>query len=92
MRLQIAYGRYNQFFTLITNEAFSGFDLWLTSDQGIKPAFGDQFILGVKTIPFKGYGLDIEGYYRTMKDLFELDPFLLDAAGLAYPDLYRFGE
>ena len=92
MRLQIAYGRYNQFFTLITNEAFSGFDLWLTSDQGIKPAFGDQFILGVKTIPFKGYGLDIEGYYRTMKDLFELDPFLLDAAGLAYPDLFRFGE
>ena len=75
MRLQIAYGRYNQFFTLITNEAFSGFDLWLTSDQGIEPAFGDQFILGVKTIPFKGYGLDIEGYYRTMKDLFELDPF-----------------
>jgi len=92
LRLQAAYGRYNQFFTLITNEAFSGFDLWLTSDSGIKPAYGDQFILGLKTIPFQGYGLDIEGYYRTMNDLFELDPFLPDAAGLAYADLFRFGE
>ncbi len=92
LRLQAAYGRYNQFFTLITNEAFSGFDLWLTSDKGIKPAYGDQFILGLKTIPFQGYGIDIEGYYRTMNDLFELDPFLPDAAGLAYADLFRFGE
>ena len=92
IRLQTAYGRYNQFFTLITNEAFSGFDLWLTSDQGIKPSYGDQYIFGLKTIPFEGYGFDIEGYYRTMKDLFELDPFLPDAAGLAYADLFRFGD
>jgi len=92
IRLQTAYGRYNQFFTLITNEAFSGFDLWLTSDQGIKPSYGDQYIFGLKTIPFEGYGFDIEGYYRTMKDLFELDPFLPNAAGLAYADLFRFGD
>mgnify|MGYP005694772851 FL=1 len=66
--------------------------MWLTSDKGIKPAYGDQFILGLKTIPFQGYGFDIEGYYRTMNNLFELDPFLQDAAGLAYADLFRFGE
>ncbi len=90
--LQAAYGRYNQFFTLITNEAFSGFDLWLTADEGIRPAFGDQFVLGAKTVPFKDYGLDIELYYRTMNDLFELDPFLPDAAGLLYEDLFRIGE
>lgn len=90
--LQAAYGRYNQFFTLITNEAFSGFDLWLTSDDGINPSYGDQFVIGAKTVPFKDYGLDIELYYRTMEDLFELDPFLPDAAGLAYSDLFRIGE
>jgi hypothetical protein len=90
--LQAAYGRYNQFFTLITNEAFSGFDLWLTADEGVNPAYGDQFVLGAKTIPFENYGLDIELYYRTMKDLFELDPFLPDAAGLGYADLFRIGE
>jgi hypothetical protein len=92
IRLQAAYGRYYQFLTLITNEAFSGFDLWLTTDDGVPPAFGDQFVVGAKTIPFEGYGLDIEFYYRTMRDLFELDPFTSDAAGLDYSDLFRFGE
>jgi len=92
IRLQAAYGRYYQFLTLITNEAFSGFDLWLTTDDGVPPAFGDQFVLGAKTIPFEGYGLDIEFYYRSMRDLFELDPFTSDAAGLDYSDLFRFGE
>lgn len=92
IRLQAAYGRYNQFLTLISNEAFSGFDVWLTSNKGVSPAYGDQFVIGAKTIPFKGYGLDIELYYRNMKDLFELDPFLPDEAGLLYEDLFRIGE
>ena len=92
VRLQAAYGRYNQFLTLITNEAFSGFDVWLTSDDGVAPAYGDQFVLGAKTIPFSNYGFDAEIYYRSMNDLFELDPFLPDAAGLDYPDLFRVGN
>lgn len=92
IRLQTAYGRYNQYLTLITNEAFSGFDVWLTADDGVKPSFGDQFIVGAKTIPFSGYGLDLEFYYRTMNDLFELDPFLQDVSGLDYPELFRIGN
>ncbi|MFY0698762.1 MAG: TonB-dependent receptor [Balneola sp.] len=92
VRLQTAYGRYNQYLTLITNEAFSGFDVWLTADDGVKPSFGDQFIVGAKTIPFLGYGLDIEFYYRTMNDMFELDPFLQDVSGLDYPELFRIGN
>ena len=91
-RLQGAYGRYHQFLTLITNEAFSGFDIWLTTDEGVPPAYGDQFVLGAKTIPFDGYGFDAEIYYRTMRDLFELDPFVSDASGLDYQELFRFGE
>jgi len=92
VRLQAAYGRYNQFLTLITNEAFSGLDIWLTTDEGVPPAYGDQFVLGAKTVPFTGYGFDVEIYYRTMRDLFELDPFVTDAAGLDYAELFRFGE
>lgn len=91
LRFQAAYGRYNQFLTLITNEAFSGFDVWLTTDQGVPPAYGDQFVLGAKTQPWEGYGFDVELYYRNMNDLFELDPFLPDAAGVDYPELFRFG-
>lgn len=92
LRFQAAYGRYYQFLTLISNEAFSGFDLWLTTDSGVPPAYGDQFVVGAKTVPFEGYRFDIEFYYRTMRDLFELDPFTSDAAGLDYADLFRFGE
>lgn len=92
IRLQAAYGRYYQFLTLISNEAFSGFDLWLTTDEGVPPAYGDQFVVGAKTVPFEGYGFDIELYYRTMRDLFELDPFTSDVAGLDYSELFRFGE
>lgn len=92
VRLQAAYGRYYQFLTLITNEAFSGFDLWLTTDEGVPPSFGDQFIIGAKTIPFENYAIDVEFYYRTMNDLFELNPFISDAAGLDYSELFRFGE
>lgn len=92
IRLQTAYGRYNQYLTLITNEAFSGFDVWLTADDGVKPSYGDQFIVGAKTIPFTGYGFDVELYYRTMNDLFELDPFIQDISGLAYPEIFRIGN
>ncbi|TVQ67526.1 MAG: TonB-dependent receptor [Balneolaceae bacterium] len=92
VRLQAAYGRYYQYLTLITNEAFSGFDLWLTADDGVPPAWGDQFVLGAKTVPFTGYAFDVELYYRTMRDLFELDPFVNDASGLEYNELFRFGE
>lgn len=92
IRLQAAYGRYNQFLTLISNEAFSGFDIWITSADGVPPAYGDQFVIGAKTIPFENFGLDVELYYRNMNDLFEIDPFLPDVAGLPYAEVFRFGK
>src|SRR5690625_28806 len=92
IRLQAAYGRYSQFLTLISNEAFSGMDIWLTTDEGVPPSWGDQFVLGLKTIPFENHGFDIEFFYRTMNDLFELDPFVTDSGGVDYQELFRFGE
>lgn len=91
-RFQAAYGRYNQFLTLITNEAFSGFDVWLMTDEGVSPSYGDQFILGLKNSSIHNFNIEIEAYYRTMRDLFELDPFAADAAGRDYEDLFRFGK
>ncbi len=92
VRLQAAYGRYYQYLTLVTNEAFSGFDYWLTSDEGVPPSWGDQFILGAKTQPFEGYQLDGEIYYRTMHDLFQQDPFINNLAGKDYREIFRFGD
>lgn len=92
MRLQASAGRYHQFLTLITSEAFSGFDTWLTTSEGVEPAWGDQFALGYKYEPLEGYSVEVEGYYRTMRDLFELDPFIQDPAGLDYADRFRIGD
>ncbi len=89
---QAAYGRYYQFLTLISNEAFSGFDVWTTTDEGVPPSYGDQFILGLKTRPLPNLGVDVEGYYRTLRDLFEFDPTIPDVSGFDYEDIFRFGE
>ncbi len=90
--LQAAYGRYYQFLSLVSNEAFSAFDIWVTSDDGVPPSYGDQFVLGLKTRPTNNLGADVEVYYRTLRDLFEIDPNLPDVAGLDYADIFRFGE
>ena len=92
VRLQAAFGRYYQYLTLVTNESFSGFDFWLTSAEGVRPAYGDQYILGAKVNLRPGLTLDTEVYYRTMRDLFEPDPFLADAAGFDYRELFVFGR
>ncbi len=91
-RLQVGYGRYYQFLTLISNELFTGSDIWLTTAEDVPPAFGDQFVAGYKTGIGKNLRVDLELYYRSMRELFELDPRLPDASGLDYGDLFRFGE
>ena len=91
-RLQLGYGRYYQYLTLITSELFTGFDLWLTTGDGVPPAYGDQFVAGIKQNLSRNYDVDVEVYYRTMRQLFQLDPFLPDAAGFDYARLFHFGE
>lgn len=92
VRLQASAGGYSQFLTLITNEAFSGFDTWLITSNGVPPAYGWQYGLGAKTRLWDGFNFDAEGYFRTMEGLFELDPTLPDAAGKAYSEVFRFGR
>ena len=92
VRVQVGYGRYYQFLTLITSEIFSGADFWLTAADGVRPASGDQFVAGIKTRPTSTLNFDLEGYYRTMDNLFTIDPTNQDPAGLDYPDYFIVGE
>lgn len=89
---QVGMGRYHQFLTLVTNEAFSGLDTWLSAAENVQPAFGDQIVTGLKFATDSGFRVEWEGYYRTMNDLFSLNPFLPDVAGLDYEDLFHVGE
>ena len=90
--LQAAAGRTHQFLSLISNEAFSGFDTWVTTGQGVPPQEGDQLVLGAKTRLGGGYRFDVELYGRTMRDLFDLNPRRQDVSGLSYQELFRFGR
>ncbi len=92
LRLQAGYGRYYQYLTLISSELITAFDVWLTVAEGVKPAWGDQFVIGTKWEPVTGVNVEAEAYYRTMRALFEFDPFLPNVAGLAYRDLFRVGD
>jgi hypothetical protein len=66
--------------------------VWLTSANGVPPAYGDQYVTGLKYRTPNGFRIEWEGYYRTMRDLFSLNPFLPDIAGLAYKDMFHFGD
>jgi outer membrane receptor protein involved in Fe transport len=92
VQLQAAYGRYYQFLTLETSQLFTAFDNWLMSANGVPPSAGDQLALGVKARLGRGVNLEVEGYGRTMRGLFEQDPFLPDEAGIPYPERFHFGD
>jgi outer membrane receptor protein involved in Fe transport len=94
VRLQASYGRYDQFLTQssILPVLSGGFTTWFTTARGVPPEYGDQFSAGIKATPLKGYGLNVVAYYRTMRDLFQLNPFLPDKAGIDYNQLFRFGR
>ena len=90
--LQLAAGRYHQFLSLISNEAFSGFDTWVMTGEGVRPQQSEQVALGLKTRLSVSYRLDVEVYGRTMRDLFDLGPAVEDISGLDYHEIFRFGE
>jgi len=92
VQLQAAYGRYNQFLTLETSQLFTAFDNWLMSDQGVAPSYGDQVALGVNAQFGDAWRLEVEGFGRTMRDLFERDPFLSDVAGVPYAERFHIGD
>ena len=92
LRLQAGYGRYNQYLALQTSSFFSGADTWYAAGQGVPPSYGDQLVSGVKVDLTSSLRLDVEGYYRTMRDLFEVDPFVQDIAGLPYDEAFQFGR
>lgn len=90
--VQAAAGRYHQFLSLVSNEAFSGFDTWLTTGPDVGPQASEQAVLGLKTRLGPAWRLDVEVYGRTLRELFDTRPELQDVSGLDYADLFRFGK
>ncbi|MEX2639179.1 MAG: TonB-dependent receptor [Balneolales bacterium] len=91
-RLRAAAGRYYQFASLITSESFSGFDIWLSTADLVPPSYSNQFSLGYSNVIRRNYEIQVEGYYRSMHDLFQLNPFAGSLTGRAYEELFYFEE
>jgi outer membrane receptor protein involved in Fe transport len=67
----VSYGRYYQFLNLISFGISTPFDVWVPIDGDIKPGEADHYILGYKHDIMDGLGLDIELYFKDMRNLVE---------------------
>lgn len=92
LTLHASYGEYNQSMSLMTNEAFTGFDMWMASGEGIKPSHGRQYVAGIQSTLFKSYSLSADFYYNEMNDLFEPDPYTRHQPSMDYKEQFRVGE
>jgi outer membrane cobalamin receptor len=73
VQLKGAFAVANQFLHLIVrNDITLPTDLWFPSTDVIKPSQSVQGVLGVSTLLFNNeYMLTVEGYYKTMNNLYE---------------------
>ena len=73
--LKAAWGIYHQYLRLSTLPDFSFFDTWLPTDSTVVPSKATHYVLGVETQPFEGFDLNLDLYYKQMKDISELNQF-----------------
>jgi hypothetical protein len=77
--VKAAWGIYHQYLRLATLQDFSFFDTWLPTDSTVVPSRAVHYVVGVETTPFEGYELNVEGYYKTLRDISELNQFATQA-------------
>ncbi len=88
--LKASAGIYHQYLKLATNDIIPIFDIWLPDDTSQAPEKCYQYVLGVSTVPFEGYTFDVEGYYKDMKNLVELQPNV--SSGSTLNDIFFEGN
>ncbi|MDP4199122.1 MAG: TonB-dependent receptor [Bacteroidota bacterium] len=72
--LKASAGIYHQYLKLATNNLVPVFDVWLPTDTSQPPEICNQYVLGISTLPFENYTFEVEGYYKSMKNLVEMRP------------------
>ena len=88
--LKASVGIYHQYLKLANNPTLSFFDVWLPVDSTQNVSKAVQYVLGVSTVPFEGYTLEVEGYYKTMTNLVEIRPNITSAGKLS--DIFFTGD
>jgi hypothetical protein len=88
--LKASYGIYHQYLKLATNPLFTAFDLWLPVDSTQAASVASQYVIGVATVPWEGYSLEVEAYYKDMSNLVEIRPNIVTGNSLA--DIFFVGS
>ena len=78
--IKLAWGVFHQNLRLATQPDFSFFDTWLPTDTTLKPSRSDHYIFTIETDPFEGYKLNFDVYYKSFKNISELNNNMLTAA------------
>lgn len=76
--LKGAWGIYHQYLHLASLPDFSFFDTWLPTDSTVGTGRSTQYVLSLETEPFEGYGLNIEGYFKKLENINEVNQFATD--------------
>jgi len=92
--LKGAYAVAHQFLHLITrNDITLPTDLWYPSTVNVKPSRSEQFVAGFDTyFGNKEFLLSVEGYYKTMENLYEFKEVLDYGRSVPIEDLFTEGE
>jgi CarboxypepD_reg-like domain/TonB-dependent Receptor Plug Domain/TonB dependent receptor len=69
--VKAATGIYYQYLNLVSNEAFSFFDMWIPIDEKMKTPRSMDYVLGIETHPYEDYDFNIETYYKTYANIGE---------------------
>jgi hypothetical protein len=85
-----SFGIYHQYLKLATNAILPVFDVWLPVDSTQDVERATQYVVGLSTLPFEGYSLDVEAYYKDMRNLAEMRPNVV--SGKSLNDVFFVGD
>ena len=88
--LKGSIGIYHQYLKLATNPTIPIFNVWLPDDTTQPPEVCYQYVLGISTLPFADYTLDVEGYYKNMQNVVEMRPNVF--TGTTLNDVFFVGN
>jgi hypothetical protein len=85
-----SWGIFHQYLRLAGDENFSLFDTWLPTDNSVKPATANHYILSFETKPMEEIDLNFDFYYKDLKNISERKPASLE--GTRVSDVFFSGN
>ncbi len=84
------WGLYHQYLRLATQPDFSFFDTWMPTDSTVEPARATHYVLAAETELFDGFDLNVDLYYKDLKNLSELNNLVTNADNVG--DVFYSGD